>query len=505
MAIDVSAPPRPAAGGPGEPPAGPTKWPRRPGRRPQTTRLLVRLHFLSGFLAAPIILSLAVTGILFAWNPQIETALHGSTLSSTDPGVEPKPLTEQVAAAQAEHPGWKVTAITPAAPEAFEGRETTAIAMSPPAAADGGAFGHAAGAVSVYVDPATAQVTGEIDEAKRPGEWLRNLHSSWRLGDNVAPLSELAASWLLVSILTGLYLKWPALRRNLGRTLSFRGGRTPYARANALHTTLGIWLTAGLLALVGTGLTWTNFAGSRVDDLKATFSSPAPAVSTTLPGAAPAPAVPAGEHAEHGGADAAPAAPAFDVAAVLPQIDTVAAGANAAGVSGLMKYTPPGAEGKAWKAELRDTKWPVEPVTLAVDGTSGEVVDRVEWDDRPLMAKGTSLGVYFHQATLFGIWTQIFLTVLAIAVIVLIVAGYRMWWIRRPRGTLGIPPKVGPLWRSVPVAMMVGFGLLAYALPMLAVSFLIYLVLERLWRAVYRPRPLPEPPATNRNEVSVDA
>ncbi len=485
MVLDLARPRR-AFSEPGGPPVPPPPTPRfrwrRRGRNPQTTRLIVRLHFLSGFLAAPIILSLAVTGILFAWNPQIETAMHSSTLSSSDPGADPKPLSEQIAAAREEHPGWNVTAVTPAAPGVFEGRETTAVAMAPPGTA-GSAFGHAPGAVSVYVDPATARVTGEIDEAERPGEWLRNLHSSWRLGDNVAPVTEMAASWLLVSILTGLYLKWPQIRRNARRALTFRRGPTPYAQANLFHTTLGIWLTAGLLALVATGLTWTNFAGSRVDDLKATFSSPAPSVNTTLAGGAPLAAAP-DEHAEHGGSSTTPSSSDVDAVAALNQIDTVAEGTAEAGLSGVVKYTPPTADGKAWKADLRDTKWPVDPVTLAVDGETGEVVDRVTWDDKPAMAKATSLGIYFHQAQLFGIWTQLFLTVLALAVIALIVSGYRMWWLRRPSGPFGGPPKVGPLWRTVPVPMMVAFGLLAFALPMLAVSFLIYLVLERLWRAV---------------------
>ncbi|GAA0637291.1 PepSY domain-containing protein [Sporichthya brevicatena] len=487
MALDVAparTPPPPVL------PVGPGSGPRR--RRPETTRLLVRLHFLSGFLAAPIILSLAVTGILFAWNPQIESALHGKTLSASSVDwAEPKPLSEQVEAARAEHPGWTVTAVTPAAPGVFEGRETTAVAMAPPGGT-AGEFGHAPGAVSVYVDPVTGEVTGEIAEDTRPGEWLRNLHSSWRLGDNVAPLSELAASWLLVSILTGIYLKWPTIRRSFVRAFSFRGARTPYARANALHTTLGLWLTVALLSLVGTGLTWTNFAGSRVDDLRATFSSPGPSLDTTLPGgaalSAPTGAAAADEHAEHnGGSDVPSDAPTFAAAAVLPQIDTVARSAESAGLDGLVKYSPPTAEGKAWKAELRDTKWPLEPTTIAVDGSTGTVLDRVDWDEKPWMARATSIGIYFHQATLFGVWNQLFLTALSIGVIVLIVAGYRMWWIRRPRGTLGVPPKVsGPLWKAVPVPMMVVFGLLAYTLPTLAVSFLLYLVIERIWRSVRR-------------------
>ncbi len=40
---------------------------RAGGRRAALRPLLWRLHFLGGFLAAPVVLSLAITGILFSW------------------------------------------------------------------------------------------------------------------------------------------------------------------------------------------------------------------------------------------------------------------------------------------------------------------------------------------------------------------------------------------------------------------------------------------------------
>lgn len=477
ITLDRPAPPPP----PSDDRHGEGRPPRRPARsalRP----LLIRLHFLSGFLAAPIILSLALTGILFAWNPQIENLLHSDALSSSSPSAAPVPLREQVRAAQEARPDYTVTTVIPAAPDSFGGRETTAVAMAPSDAEPGAAFGHAAGALSVYVDPATGQVTGEIDEAKRPGEWLRNLHSSWRLGDNVAPLTELAASWLLVSMLTGLYLKFPAIRRSLRQTLFPRLRQPGWRRANAIHTALGVWLTVALLGLIATGLTWTSFAGSRVDDLKATVSSPVPSVSTTLDGAA----TPAG-------ADA----PAFAVnEAAANQIDTVERGAADADVAGLLKYTPPSAEGKAWKVEKRDQKFPMRPVTLAVDGTTGAEVDRVTWGERPLMARMTSMGISFHQAELFGLATQLYLTVITLGLIVLIAAGYGMWWLRRPPGSFGAPPRAGPLLRTVPVPMMIVSAVVIYALPTLGVSLLVYLAIERMVRAVQaRRQPVGDIPA----------
>ncbi|MDQ3987981.1 MAG: PepSY domain-containing protein [Actinomycetota bacterium] len=442
-------------------------------RRAALRPLLWRLHFLGGFLAAPVVLSLAITGILFAWNPQIEAALHRNALAGVADGPA-QPLGEQVRTARAEHPGWDLVTVTPAAPG---GEQTTAVTLGPLGAA-AGELDPASGAVTVYVDPASAAVTGEITEAHRPDEWLRSLHSSWHLGPIAEPLTELAASWVLVSLLTGLYLWWPRDRRALARAFRFRHpGRL---RARSVHSTLGVGILAALLLVVGTGLTWTTYAGAWIDAARAQLQSDTPSVSTQLAGTG---AVGAGGH-EHPGHDTdsstAPAATSDPAAG----IDRVAAAARGAGLAGVLALDPPDEAGQAWTASVEDSRWPIESATVAVDPATGQVTDRVVWSDYPLLAKATTLGIVFHQAELFGLATQIGLTVLAVALIVLIIAGYRMWWLRRPAGGLGVPPGAGALLRTVPVPLLLGFGALMVLLPTLGVSFLIYLAAERLLRAI---------------------
>lgn len=446
---------------------------RRAGLRP----LVWRLHFLSGFLAAPIVLSLAVTGILFAWHPQIEAALHHETLTAVAEGPA-RPLGEQVEAARRVHPGWSVEAVTPAAPKAG-GEQTTAVTLSPPVT-DSPEFGLASGASSVYVDPASATVTGEITEANRPSEWLRNLHSSWRLGPVAEPLTELAASWVLVSLLSGLVLWWPRNRRLLARAFRFRRPGRP--RWRSLHTTLGVGISVALLVIIGSGLSWTNFAGAWIDVARAQLGSTTPEVSTAL--TAGTAAVGTG-HGQHHGSDGAARPVPADLTA---GIDRVQASATAAGMTGVLEFEPPAAAGQAWTVSTVDNRWPIDATSVAVDPATGAVTDRVGWADYPLLAKATTLGITFHQAEMFGLNNQIALTAMAIALIVVIIAGYRMWWLRRPAGGLGIPPRVGPLLRTVPVPLLLGFVILMVLLPTLGVSFLIYLAVERMTRAM-RTRP----------------
>lgn len=215
--------------------------------------MLWRLHFFSGLLAGPVILSMALTGIVFAWNPQIESVLYDKALTAVS-GAPDRPLAQQIRAAKATHPGYEVTAVVPAVPAAAGGEETTAVTLSPPHP-DTNRFGQDAGVTTVYVDPGSASVTGQIVEAKRPDEWIRNLHSNWRVGQKswLEPLSEAAASWVLVSLLTGLYLFWPRTRRAWNKALRLRPRGSARARWRAVHTTAGVVLLAALLVQLEIG------------------------------------------------------------------------------------------------------------------------------------------------------------------------------------------------------------------------------------------------------------
>jgi uncharacterized iron-regulated membrane protein len=101
---------------------------------------------------------------------------------------------------------------------ATEPGETTGVLLQP-ADARAGEFGAAPSAFTAYVDPVSAEVTGRVAESRRPDEWIRDLHSNFRLGTGAGTLTELAASWVIVALITGLYLWWPRSRRALRRVL----------------------------------------------------------------------------------------------------------------------------------------------------------------------------------------------------------------------------------------------------------------------------------------------
>jgi uncharacterized iron-regulated membrane protein len=449
-------------------------------RRARLRSILFRLHFFGGFFAAPIALWLAITGILFAWNPQIESWIFGDERAAVEGAGELQPLSDQIDAVLAQHPDHDLVEVTPA----DEAGETTAVLLKPSGAQAEG-FGHAPGAFTAYVDPVSTEVTGSIDESRRPDEWIRNLHSNFRLGTRAGTLTELAASWVLVSLATGLYLWWPRTRNAVRRAVVPRlkglrgGGRRPW---RDLHSSLGFLVLGAISVMVVTGLTWTEYAGHWIDVGKGAVTADAPSLQTGLPST--------GEH--HGGGGGSEVA--VDVAA----FDDVAATAADAGLTAPYIITPASAPGEAWTVAEDDSTWPIEGTQVAVDPDRREVVDRLEFTDDPLLEQATSVGIWFHQAELFGLVNQLVLTVLALALVALLVTGYVMWWKRRPAGAFGPPPRLGSVWQDVPVPFLAGFVLLLVFLPVMGMSFLLYLVIERVvWLARRRrSAPPPAPPAS---------
>lgn len=86
-----------------------------------------------------------------------------------------------------------------------------------------------------------------------------------------------------------------------------------------------------------------------------------------------------------------------------------------------------------------DRRWPTQVDAVAVDPHSMQVLDRTRFDDFPLMAKLTRWGVDFHMGILFGLINQLLLIAFGIALCVLIIWGYRMWWMRRPARSAADP------------------------------------------------------------------
>ncbi|HEX2299001.1 MAG TPA: PepSY domain-containing protein [Pseudonocardiaceae bacterium] len=421
------------------------------GANAQLRALARRVHFLAGILVAPFLLVLCLTGLLYVFSPQIHDDLYGRQLYVIQVGAAPRPEGEQVAAAMAAHPEAELLSVVP--PPAPD--RTTRVHLSVPG------LDRPSEARTVYVDPYTNYLNGELTTVRGrlpANTWLRHLHSDLHVGDVGRLYSETAASWLPTIAVGGLVL-WIAKqgpRRRSARELLVpaRRGKGEQTRLRGVHAPLGLWLTAGLLAMSITGLSMSQFAGRL-------FEARAPALAM-----AP---VDVPDHGRPIGVDRA-----LEVA-------------RAQGLSGELEVTPPGAPDRPFTVDETSPGLPIRKDSIAVHPYTAEITERIGWGDYPFLAQLRVLGVEAHTGVLFGLANQILLALLVIGTLVVILVGYRMWWKRSPyRGQL--PPPPAPALRQLtwPVAIPVVLVVLAlgWLMPTFGISLMAFVVVDLVINAV---------------------
>jgi uncharacterized iron-regulated membrane protein len=91
-------------------------------------------------------------------------------------------------------------------------------------------------------------------------------------------------------------------------------------------------------------------------------------------------------------------------------------------------------------------------------------------------------GVAFHEGALFGWPNQVLGVIAALGVVMLSVTGGVMWWKRRTKGRVGVPPM--PADRRIAVGVIVLIVALALLLPMAGATLLAVVVLDKAWSAL---------------------
>ncbi|WP_329065717.1 PepSY-associated TM helix domain-containing protein [Amycolatopsis sp. NBC_01480] len=406
--------------------------------------LLLRLHFYAGVFIGPFLLVAAVTGLAYVWAPQVEQAVYDHELH-VPAAAGTVSLDQQAATAKALVPGGTLTGVRPGpAPT-----DSTQVIFTRPGLEPSYHW-------TVFVDPHTGDVRGQLEtygsgQALPLRGWIDVLHRSLHLGDFGRLYTELAASWLWVVVLAGLAL-W------FGRRRRKRAAASRRARLLSWHGRTGLVLAIGLLFLSATGLTWSQYAGSSITELRTQLNWTTPSVPAAVP-------VSSGR----------------DIG-----FEGVREATVRAGLTGPVEVRPPAAPGKAYVVAQVGRTWPVRADSMAVDPSTGTITGTLRFADYNLAAKLSTWGIDTHMGFLFGIWNQIVLTLLAVALIAVIVWGYRMWWLRRPaRGAAraGRPPARGT-WRRIPgrvlAPVLVVVAVIGYYLPLFGLSLLGFLILDGL-------------------------
>lgn len=423
-------------------------------------RAVWRWHFFAGLFVAPFAVVLAVTGALYLWKPQFEEWKYRDLFNVAIPAAAtPLSADAQFAAGRAACPQLNPTQFIPAA---RPGRS---------AELQFGAM-HGPKRISVFIHPYTGAILGQIDDATRLMSILHNLHRTLLAGRPGELLVELATSWAIVLLASGLYLWWPRPFTVRGFLLP-RFGLGRRALLRDLHAVPAVWLSGFTLLLLVTGIQRTPVGGQWSRTLAQAVGEWQPAgtqasVHRSAPpvaGQVMPPGVEAGEHRRMLFNDDPRRVP-------LEHIVAIAAERNVADAYAIA--LPQGPAGIY--SIFSDRNRAFTRAYIHLDQYSGAVLADVRYKDFGYIGKFSTLGIIAHKGQLFGLANQVLGLLTCLGLIGLTVTGVMMWWSRRPAGQLAAPSAQGlcKVSRGAGVLAVV----LAALLPLMAATLVLLVLFD---------------------------
>ena len=458
---------------PSPPPPGSNQGRRRTQAAGGLFRAVWRWHFFAAFVVVPVLLVLATTGLIYLFRFQLEPLLHPGLIRVDTPGgnAVAQPYDVQQHAVAEAHPRATIVSMT----EPRESGDSTVFSVVQP---DGSGR-------DVFVNPYTAEVLGALNPDTTVSGYAKRIHGELMLGPWGDHVIELGACWAVVMALTGYYLfvrGWRARRR-------MRKSGRPGARLRSRHGVVGALVGVGLLTLLVSGLPWTGWWGTKVQELATDRGT---SMWSTDPGALSDPTSTLDESLPHshstdvpwamGGSEVPRSSKGKGAGGEVSvaNLDTALVVADRAGLRHPMTVALPSDESGVFSVIGYAFDAPSDERTVHVDRYGGQVVSTYGFDDYPALAKVVSQGIGLHEGRSFGLWSFWGAALMCVAVIFMCLSGPLMWWRRRPRGaaTLGAPRGRMPL-RASPL-LVVGGVALGVLLPLFGASLVVALVLDQL-------------------------
>ena len=422
-------------------------------------RTIWRWHFYAGLIAIPFILWLATTGAIYLFRPQIEAWL--------DLPYDHLDITSAPASAQAQ-----VSAALKAVPGSnlhfYQLPTTSQSAVQI-------IVGRGAEEYRVYVHPQTARVIRFVNEASRPMTLIFHLHGELLMGDRGSLIVELAASWAIVMIATGVFLWWPRGTKGLGGVMYPRLRQRGRVFWRDLHSVTGIWVSGLAIFLLLTGLPWASNWGkylAAIRSLTHTSGKPDWTSGSAAEAAARLARNPMSMPGMHSHGDIVRSA-----ASLYAGIDTIVAAVTPLHLAWPVLVAPPLVDGGLWTAES-DAQNRTLRTSLQLD-TSGAVVRRLDFGQQQWIDRFVETGVAAHEGQLFGFANQLLGLFTAICLVVLSISAFVLWWRRRPAKVLGAPTYLAPE-RPLAISFVLVLVVFCLYLPLLGGSILAIRAMELL-------------------------
>lgn len=481
--------------------------------QPSYYRTIWRWHFFAGVITTPIVLMVAITGGIYIYSPEITDLMCSKTVF-VKPEGQALSYDQQVTAAQAyiNDDGFKLTRIfrtlnpTRASMITFTGPpppapKPEAGATTAPAAPRRGR-GPRGVQKTLYVNQFTGAVQGTSEELKPYNDFFHvvlDLHRRLMMGTTGRYIVELTTSWLVILLVTGVYLWWPDKMNKVSGNWWPRFSGKKYIVLRDLHTISGIYLFPVLFIITVTGLFY-----SIVWSPTFTYTAnQAIAVAQGQPLAYPkfAPARGGGG----GGGERGPGGRGGDrekkkVEVPPPKFTPDEAMAKAFAMYPerditLTMPTPQSAhyDMGAGNDGMRATFGAMTFTHFHLDRDTGEVEETTHLGNNPSFWWHTWT-LPLHVGSILGQFSKAIWMLAILIIVAMPITGLWMWWERRPKGKTGLPnrPKV-PLGPGIWAIIIVSSILMPVAGASIVAVFLLDQIVMWLF---YRKKAQPTPQAS---------
>ena len=394
---------------------------------------LWKWHFIAGMISLPFILMLSITGMIYLFKADYdapkqrtikEVMVNGTPLSfekqwETVKGKMTKPPTQMT-----------IPTATNQATEFTVGR-----------------FSHKK---STYIDPYSGKITGSISPKDSVMFTVRKLHGELLLGKFGTKIIELVASWMVVLILTGIYVWWPAKGWKIKGFFIPRYGKGRRIFFRDLHAITGFWISILLLMILAGGFPWTDVFGSNFKTLQKITDTGYPQSWT--------------------GRQLQSTSTPNTKKITLDDVVTIAKKQELKGEVSI--HFPKGKTGFYSISNQYPTDLNLQQ-KIHIDQYTGKQIISNTWSDVGILMQGRMWFMAFHQGE-FGTWNWVLVFCTALALGLMSIAAIFSYILRKEKNNLGIP-KV-PTSFNPSYGIIVLIALCALLFPLFGLSLILVII-----------------------------
>lgn len=362
----------------------------------QLNKWIWKWHFIAGLVSLPFILLLAITGGIYLFKTDYEASKH-KNIREVRIRSEAISFDKQRAL---------INKVVSKKPDGM----ILPIAANHATQFVSGRFSHKN---SMFINPYSGKITGEIKSSKTDMHTVRKLHGELLLGKWGTKVVELIACWMVVLLLTGLYIWWPSSKWSLKGFFipRLKEGKRIFYRD--LHAITGFWISGLLLLVLAGGLPWTDVFGSNFKELQKITNTGFPKEWNGI------------------GIQSTPNGKPLS----LDKLVTKAKSFKLPGVVTIQ--FPKGPKGIYSVSNLNPSNLSSQK-KIHLDQYSGTIIKTMDWKEVGVLMRGRMWVMAFHQGE-FGNWNWWLMLGIAILLFIMCLAAILSYLKRKQKGNWGVP------------------------------------------------------------------